>query len=369
MASDAVVDCARPLGAWRAACSRSHGTEDGAAAKAPRFVIVPPWQEGAKHTVKCGYGCGKHQHAASTGAPNDEYGLDFDLGRDDAVHPVADGTVVYAGPGLPGATTGWTDYGDLVYVQHRDDYSSLYAHLGSLAVETGDEVTTATPLGVAGESGTEGGVHLHFALYEDATDSRGMPYGGRSVVPEPFAQCSGDCEDLVEGSELTRTATSGSDTSTAQPPTGAPRSRPAALPARVPWSAGQAHKLVSSYDSDSPEGFGLLFDISDSGHGLPGLPRRGHLRRVWFRAVGTPRTHGRRAAHLRHEHVRHRLRPPREHRRCHRRRLVPVAPHGRHQPAARHGRLAHEPRPRRLPRRGPQRPPLRRRACATPMSA
>ena len=180
--------------------------EGGAEAKAADFAIVPPWATGT-HEVACAYGCGLHDGTDSTGGTNDQYALDFVMATGEAVHPVAPGTVVYAGPGLSGATTGWTDYGNMVYVQHGDDYSSLYAHLDSVGVVRGQVVTPETPLGGAGESGTEGGVHLHFALYHDATtDSRGMPFGGVSVVPEPFAECTGDCEDLVAGSLLTRTA-------------------------------------------------------------------------------------------------------------------------------------------------------------------
>lgn len=180
--------------------------EGGAEAKVTDFVIVPPWAAGTR-SITCGYGCGLHDGTDSTGGTNDQYALDFVMATGDPVHPVAPGTVVYAGPGLTGATTGWTHYGNMVYVRHDGGYSSLYAHLDWVDVVKDQLVTPETPLGGAGESGTEGGVHLHFALYHGATsDSRGMPYGGVSVVPEPFAECTGDCEDLVAGSLLMRTA-------------------------------------------------------------------------------------------------------------------------------------------------------------------
>jgi hypothetical protein len=182
----------------------------GAVAKRADFVIVPPWASGG-HIVMCGYGCGEHDGTATAGSANDEHALDFDLALDEAVHPVAPGTVLYAADGTAGASgAGWQPYGKLVYIKHGDTgYTSLYAHLDSIDVTPGQAVTIATRLGGAGRSGTDE-VHLHFALYEGASSEPGQqPYGGRAVVPEPFASCIGRCEDLAKDARLSRVADGG----------------------------------------------------------------------------------------------------------------------------------------------------------------
>jgi murein DD-endopeptidase MepM/ murein hydrolase activator NlpD len=87
------------------------------------------------------------------------------------------------------ARGGFSTYGNFVLIDHADGISSLYAHLDSVAVEPGAVVSLHTPLGLSGSSG---GVrpHLHFALYLGvrlAKDPSSVgPYGGESVLPEPF---------------------------------------------------------------------------------------------------------------------------------------------------------------------------------------
>lgn len=178
----------------------------GAEAKPGSFAIVPPWANGASHTIVNGYGSGLHANTNSPGSSNDHHALDFNLTLGESVFPVASGTVVYAGF----ATGGWAGYGRIVFIDHGNGYQSLYAHLNSIDVATGASVTTATRLGGAGNSGT-GAVHLHLALYHNASfqnSSSGIgPYGGVAVVPEAFSSCTksgGSCENLVLNNVLAK---------------------------------------------------------------------------------------------------------------------------------------------------------------------
>jgi len=175
------------------------------------FMIVPPWSNNSSnnstYTINHAYGTYEHQGTNSSTYSNDYYALDFKLQLDEAVYSVAPGVVVYAGP----ATNGWKTYGNIVYIDHQNGYESLYAHLNSISVSTGQSVGTSTRLGGAGGSGGWP-VHLHFALYKGAhfqNASYGIgPYGGQAVVPEPFANCtknsSGSCENFVTGDVLAK---------------------------------------------------------------------------------------------------------------------------------------------------------------------
>ncbi len=84
------------------------------------------------------------------------YGIDLAADEGQAVLAFADGQVRFAG----------TDegYGNYCIVSHADGFSSLYAHLDSLAVEKGQELEMGQLLGHAGQTGKATGPHLHFEL-------------------------------------------------------------------------------------------------------------------------------------------------------------------------------------------------------------
>jgi len=182
----------------------------GAFAKPAGFVIVPPWAAGVSHSILQTYGTGLHVNTNSTSRSNDYYALDLGLAANEAVYPIAPGTVIYAGA----ATGGWSGYGNIVVLNHvvgGVNFQSLYAHLTSVAVASGS-VSTSTLIGRAGNTGTMQ-VHLHLAIYraanfQNAAAGKG-PYGGNAVVPEAFSSCTrngGSCENLAVGNVLVKTS-------------------------------------------------------------------------------------------------------------------------------------------------------------------
>jgi murein DD-endopeptidase MepM/ murein hydrolase activator NlpD len=95
-------------------------------------------------------------------------GLDIAAQRWDPIVAVAAGEVVFAE---------WAGgYGNLVIVDHRDDWRSYYAHLTEIAVNVGQEVRQGETLGGAGTTGFSTGTHLHFELR----------YRGRPVDPHIY---------------------------------------------------------------------------------------------------------------------------------------------------------------------------------------
>jgi murein DD-endopeptidase MepM/ murein hydrolase activator NlpD len=73
--------------------------------------------------------------------------------------------VLAAGPGMvtwAGRRAG--GWGRLVVVRHPDGVRTLYAHLASIDVRVGDEVSGGAILGRVGSSGNATGPHLHFEV-------------------------------------------------------------------------------------------------------------------------------------------------------------------------------------------------------------
>jgi murein DD-endopeptidase MepM/ murein hydrolase activator NlpD len=54
--------------------------------------------------------------------------------------------------------------GNYVILAHHSGYSTMYAHLSSIAVRTGQRVSTSTVIGAVGSTGYSTGPHLHFTV-------------------------------------------------------------------------------------------------------------------------------------------------------------------------------------------------------------
>ena len=84
-------------------------------------------------------------------------GVDIDAPAGAAVHAAAAGVVVASGEE--------SGYGNRVVVEHGRGLETLYAHLASIDVDTGQAVTAASTLGTVGCTGLCDGVHLHFEVH------------------------------------------------------------------------------------------------------------------------------------------------------------------------------------------------------------
>lgn len=83
----------------------------------------------------------------------------------DEVRAIADGKVVHIN-----LVPGYSNYGKYIVIEHRwggSSYYSLYAHLSSIAVRSGDIVTRSQPIAVMGYTGVglnQPRAHLHLQL-------------------------------------------------------------------------------------------------------------------------------------------------------------------------------------------------------------
>lgn len=103
------------------------------------------------------------------------YGIDYKVKE---VWASYDGVVVFS-KHVPG-------YGNLVKIDHGviegKHVVSWYAHLNEFLVLKGFTVKTGDPIGVAGDTGTARGAHLHFEIREN---NRPV-HPGSYIVPEKF---------------------------------------------------------------------------------------------------------------------------------------------------------------------------------------
>jgi murein DD-endopeptidase MepM/ murein hydrolase activator NlpD len=92
-------------------------------------------------------------------------------------HPAVDigawtGSPVAAADGgyVAVATGGWNGgYGNHVIIDHGNGFATLYAHLNSIYVKPGENVTRGEQIGSVGNTGNSTGPHLHFEIrYQSA---------------------------------------------------------------------------------------------------------------------------------------------------------------------------------------------------------
>ncbi|MEH3106365.1 MAG: M23 family metallopeptidase [Sphingomonas fennica] len=92
---------------------------------------------------------------ATDGRRNDGVNIAAEAG--DPVGAAADGTVAYAGTGIP-------LYGNLVLIRHGDGWLTAYGHLGTMRVARGQAVKRGQPIGTAGKTGFVAEPQLHFEI-------------------------------------------------------------------------------------------------------------------------------------------------------------------------------------------------------------
>jgi murein DD-endopeptidase MepM/ murein hydrolase activator NlpD len=86
--------------------------------------------------------------------------LDIRAPRGSEVVAMSDGIVI-------DATHTSTGYGKYIRILHDGNTISLYAHLDSMSVKSGDSVTKGQQIGTIGMTGWTTGPHLHFEITQD----------------------------------------------------------------------------------------------------------------------------------------------------------------------------------------------------------
>lgn len=118
-------------------------------------------------------------------------GVDYAAPTGTAVRSVGDGIVDFAGV--------QNGYGNVIILKHRDNYSTVYAHLSQINVRKGENVTQGENIGAVGATGWATGPHLHFeyrinGVYHDPlTIARGNETVPVSAAAKPaFARLASE---------------------------------------------------------------------------------------------------------------------------------------------------------------------------------
>jgi murein DD-endopeptidase MepM/ murein hydrolase activator NlpD len=62
-------------------------------------------------------------------------------------------------------------YGNCIVVDHGYGLQSIYGHLREIDVKPGDMVKKGQKMGIAGQTGLAGGVHVHFSMQIDGVQT------------------------------------------------------------------------------------------------------------------------------------------------------------------------------------------------------
>lgn len=100
----------------------------------------------------------KHYLSGFDYTPNaNHWGIDIAGNLGEATYATDAGVVVYAG---------WNNYGygNMIMVDHGNNFQSLYAHLSAINVGCGQSVGQGELIGAIGSTGRSSGPHLHFEI-------------------------------------------------------------------------------------------------------------------------------------------------------------------------------------------------------------
>jgi murein DD-endopeptidase MepM/ murein hydrolase activator NlpD len=106
--------------------------------------------------VSSGYGMRFHP---ISGVQKPHLGVDYAAPTGTPVRTIADGVVAFAGV--------QRGYGQVIEILHRDNKSTLFAHLSRIDVRQGQKVHQGEFIGAVGSTGLSTGPHLHFEFRDN----------------------------------------------------------------------------------------------------------------------------------------------------------------------------------------------------------
>ena len=107
-------------------------------------------------------------------------GTDFAATTGTPARTIGDGVIEFAGV--------QNGFGNVVFVKHRNNMETVYAHLSKINVNVGQTVTQGQTIGLVGATGWATGPHLHFEVRINGVQQDPMTVAKQSdVVPVPAA--------------------------------------------------------------------------------------------------------------------------------------------------------------------------------------
>lgn len=124
---------------------------DGQSAR--RYYLASPLEFSR---VSSGYGMRFHP---ITGGAKAHMGVDYAAPTGTPVRTIGDGTVEFAGV--------QRGYGNVIYIRHRNNQVTVYAHLSRIGVRQGQRVGQGDFIGAVGTTGASTGPHLHLEFRDN----------------------------------------------------------------------------------------------------------------------------------------------------------------------------------------------------------
>jgi murein DD-endopeptidase MepM/ murein hydrolase activator NlpD len=148
--------------------------------------------------VSSGYGMRFHP---VLGRKRAHLGVDYAAPTGTPVRTIADGVVSFAG---------WQrGYGNVIEISHRDNKSTLFAHLSRIDVKKGARVAQGDFVGAVGTTGLSTGPHLHFEFRDNGVhqDPLAIARKSQNIPISPALRAKFDAVAQVQRRELNAAAT------------------------------------------------------------------------------------------------------------------------------------------------------------------
>ena len=105
-------------------------------------------------------------------------GTDFAAATGTPARTIGDGVVSFAGV--------QNGYGNVVFIKHKNNHETVYAHLSKIMVRAGQQVTQSDTIGLVGSTGWSTGPHLHLEFRVNGVHQDPMTMAKQSeIVPVP----------------------------------------------------------------------------------------------------------------------------------------------------------------------------------------
>ncbi len=145
-------------------------------------IIATPSSSKVRQTVRTvggggpvvtGYYANPLPGGVITQGMHDGTAVDLGAARGTPIHASADGTVI-----IVRSNGGWNGgYGNYVVITHSNGTQTLYAHMKSVLISTGQGVSSGQVIGYVGMTGRTSGPHVHFEVRGAANPFRACRVG------------------------------------------------------------------------------------------------------------------------------------------------------------------------------------------------
>ncbi|AWB46686.1 hypothetical protein DCC85_22605 [Paenibacillus sp. CAA11] len=134
----------------------------------PRIVV--------KGTLVLGEGSGQFAWPLSSASMSSSYGQRWGKLHKGVDLVSSNRTIMAADAGVVTFAGTKSGYGNVIIIDHKNGYETLYGHLSKITVKQGAKVQKGASIGVMGSTGRSTGPHLHFEIHKGGQLQNPMKY-------------------------------------------------------------------------------------------------------------------------------------------------------------------------------------------------